>query len=45
VALTNEAIRCEVDASNRLEMAGFSAKSLVMAAPLEKLVPINDEQV
>ncbi len=30
---------------DRLEVAEFSAKSLVMAAPLGKLVPINDEQV
>ncbi|MCT4645948.1 MAG: class II aldolase/adducin family protein [Carboxylicivirga sp.] len=30
---------------DRLEVAEFSARSLVMAAPLGKLVPINDEQV
>lgn len=30
---------------DRLEVAEFSAKSLVMAAPLGELVPINDEQV
>ncbi len=30
---------------DRLEVAEFSAKSLVMAAPLGTLVPINDEQV
>jgi L-fuculose-phosphate aldolase len=30
---------------DRLEVAEFSAKSLVMAAPLGKLVPINNEQV
>ena len=30
---------------DRLEVAEFSAKSLVMAAPLGQLVPINDEQV
>lgn len=30
---------------DRLEIAEFSAKSLVMAAPLGALVPINDEQV
>ncbi len=30
---------------DRLEVAEFSAKSLVMAAPLGPLVPINDEQV
>ena len=30
---------------DRLEVAEFSAKSLVMGAPMGKLVPINDEQV
>ncbi|MCW3785292.1 class II aldolase/adducin family protein [Plebeiibacterium sediminum] len=30
---------------DRLEVAEFSAKSLVMGAPLGKLFPINDEQV
>ncbi|MCU4162927.1 class II aldolase/adducin family protein [Carboxylicivirga caseinilyticus] len=30
---------------DRLEVAEFSAKSLVMAAPMGKLVPINEEQV
>jgi L-fuculose-phosphate aldolase len=30
---------------DRLEVAEFSAKSLVMAAPIGKLVPINDSQV
>ncbi len=30
---------------DRLEVAEFSAKSLVMAAPLGKLVPINDDQI
>lgn len=30
---------------DRLEVAEFSAKSLVMAAPIGKLVPINDKQV
>ena len=30
---------------DRLEVAEFSAKSLVIAAPLGDLVPINDEQV
>ncbi len=30
---------------DRLEVAEFSAKSLVMTAPLGKLIPINDEQV
>ncbi len=30
---------------DRLEVAEFSAKSLVMGAPLGKMVPINDEQV
>lgn len=30
---------------DRLEVAEFSAKSLIMAAPLGKLVPINSEQI
>ena len=30
---------------DRLEVAEFSAKSLVMAVPLGKLIPINNEQV
>lgn len=30
---------------DRLEVAEFSAKSLVMGAPLGKLFPINDEQI
>jgi L-fuculose-phosphate aldolase len=30
---------------DRLEVAEFSAKSLVMAVPLGQLIPINDEQV
>jgi L-fuculose-phosphate aldolase len=30
---------------DRLEVAEFSAKSLVMAAPIGKMVPINDTQV
>jgi L-fuculose-phosphate aldolase len=30
---------------DRLEVAEFSAKSLVMAAPIGRLVPINDQQV
>ena len=30
---------------DRLEVAEFSAKSLVMAVPLGSLVPINDEQI
>lgn len=30
---------------DRLEVAEFSAKSLVMAAPLGKMVPIGDEQI
>jgi L-fuculose-phosphate aldolase len=30
---------------DRLEVAEFSAKSLVLAQPLGKMIPINDEQV
>jgi len=30
---------------DKLEVAEFSAKSLVLGAPLGKMVPINDEQV
>jgi L-fuculose-phosphate aldolase len=30
---------------DRLEVAEFSAKSLIMAAPIGKMVPINDIQV
>jgi L-fuculose-phosphate aldolase len=30
---------------DRLEVAEFSAKSLVMAAPIGRMVPINDTQV
>ena len=30
---------------DKLEVAEFSAKSLIMAAPLGSLKPINDEQV
>ncbi|QZE13947.1 class II aldolase/adducin family protein [Halosquirtibacter laminarini] len=30
---------------DRLEVAEFSAKSLIMAAPISKLVPINDQQI
>ena len=30
---------------DRLEVAEFSAKSLVMGAPLGEMVPINDKQV
>lgn len=34
-----------MQAFDRLEVAEFSAKSLVIGAPLGKMVPINDEQV
>lgn len=34
-----------LQAFDKLEVAEFSAKSLVMCAPLGQLVPINDEQV
>ncbi|HPS13209.1 MAG TPA: class II aldolase/adducin family protein, partial [Prolixibacteraceae bacterium] len=30
---------------DRLEVAEFSAQSLVMAKPIGKLVPINDQQI
>jgi L-fuculose-phosphate aldolase len=30
---------------DKLEVAEFSAKSLVLGAPMGKMVPINDEQV
>jgi L-fuculose-phosphate aldolase len=34
-----------INTFDRLEVADFSARSLIMAAPVGKLHPINDEQV
>ncbi len=47
--LANDAIvvGCDtlLNAFDRLEVAEFSAKSLILAAPVGKLHPINDAQV
>lgn len=34
-----------IDTFDHLEVAEFSAKSLIMAAPIGKLKPINDKEI
>jgi L-fuculose-phosphate aldolase len=42
ILVTGQAVLQTFD---RLEVAEFSARSLIMAAPMGKLLPINDQQV